>query len=90
MRKSRSIEVRPEVDLLRCVAQQAFCVIFTRLEAFRLSDEGHASASINREKPRLVCLLRDPAAPLAPIPVTRLWTGCTWLKIRELQMQSFH
>ncbi|MGA2374686.1 MAG: hypothetical protein ABSF72_04150 [Candidatus Sulfotelmatobacter sp.] len=31
-----------------------------------------------------------PAELPAPIPVTCLWTRCTWLKIRELQMQSFH
>jgi hypothetical protein len=27
---------------------------------------------------------------LAPIPVTRLWTGCTRLKTRELQAAIFH
>jgi hypothetical protein len=38
-----------------------------------------------RENPRLARLLRELAAPAAPIPVTLLWTACTRLKIRQLQ-----
>jgi hypothetical protein len=44
----------------------------------------------NRENALLVHLLRELASRPAPIPVTRLWTRCTRLKIRELQMQTFH
>jgi hypothetical protein len=44
----------------------------------------------NCENPRLAGLLRESAATAAPIPVTCLWTACTRLKIRGLQMQSFH
>jgi hypothetical protein len=42
------------------------------------------------EHPRLTRVLRAIVPAAAPIPVTRLWTACTRLKIRELQMQSFH
>jgi hypothetical protein len=44
----------------------------------------------NRGNPRLMRLLPEFELLSAPIPVTRLWTRCTRLKIRELQMQSFH
>jgi hypothetical protein len=33
-----------------------------------------------------VCLLRKFVPEPAPIPVTGLWTACTRLKIRELQI----
>jgi hypothetical protein len=34
-------------------------------------------------------LLREVSLTPAPIPVTRLWTACTRVKTRELQMQIF-
>jgi hypothetical protein len=44
----------------------------------------------SRENLRLARLLREIVSLSAPILVTRLWTCCTQLKMRELQMQIFH
>jgi hypothetical protein len=44
----------------------------------------------NCENPRLTGLLRANVPAAAPIPVTRLWTACTRLKMRELQTHNFH
>jgi hypothetical protein len=70
--------------------QQGFCVIFTRREAVAEKVPASSSAIRNRENPRLVRLLHEITLLPAPIPVTRLWTSCTRLKIRGLQMQTFH
>jgi hypothetical protein len=67
-----------------------FCLIFTRLASIR---ENFAGASRRRQtvkSPVWHAFRAKMLHPSAPIPVIRLWTGCTRLKIRELQMQSFH
>jgi hypothetical protein len=52
-------------------------MIFTLREKMTEGADVSSSPSHIRENPRLMRLLRDLAAPLAPIPVTRLWTACT-------------
>jgi len=52
-------------------------MIFTLREKMTEGADVSSSPSHIRENPRLMRSLRDLAAPLAPIPVTRLWTACT-------------
>jgi hypothetical protein len=75
---------------LNFLVQQAFCMIFTRRGMIVENVVLSSFLTSNRENPRLACLLHEVVRSSAPIPVTRLWTPCTRLKIRGLQMQSFH
>jgi hypothetical protein len=71
------------------LVQQGFCVIFTCCQP-SLKKLKPILLTRNCENPRLARHLRELAATAAPIPVTRLWTPRTRLKIRGLQTQSFH
>jgi hypothetical protein len=75
---------------LNSLVQQAFCMIFTRHVMIVENVVLSSSPTSNRENPRLPRLPREFGLRSAPIPVTRLWTACTHLKIRGLQTQSFH
>jgi hypothetical protein len=75
---------------LNSLVQQGFCMIFTRCVMIVENVALLSSLTCNRENPCLPRLLREFGLLSAPIPVTRLWTPCTRLKIRELRMQSFH
>jgi hypothetical protein len=65
-------------------------MIFTRREPIAENSAALFSPISNRENPCQPHLLRELAPPFAPIPVTRLWTPRTPLKIRELKTQTFH
>jgi hypothetical protein len=55
-------------------------VIFTLLNTVLGNSEAPSFSSRTREKPSVARLLRDLVSASAPIPVIRLWTGCTRLK----------
>jgi hypothetical protein len=78
------------VGQLNFLIQQAFCMIFTRCETIVETLRFSSSPTSNLQNPHLACLLREIVRSAAPIPVTRLWTPCTRLKIRGLQTQTFH